>query len=86
MALIKLESPALPVWEDGRPTGEKKTTEAFINPQMVASITLYKGTNLHEGWLCSKVLINTGSCTETYYDVRLPNLLTEIINHECGKD
>lgn len=81
MALIKLTSPNYPIWKNGSPTGKYKTIEANVNPKFIVSVTLYKGTMLHDGWLCSKVVVNEGLTTATYYDVRLPNLLTETINN-----
>jgi len=81
MRLFELISPSYTVWENGSPTDQTKKDYAYINPNMIASITYYKGTGVWKDWLCSKVIVNCGSTTKTYYDERLPVLLTEAINN-----
>lgn len=85
MILINLTSPKYPIWKNGSPSGEYKTIQANVNPNYIVSVTLYEGTGLHQGWFCSKVVVNEGSTSATYYDDRLPNLLTEIINNFKNK-
>lgn len=79
MKFIQLTSPKYPIWQHGMPTGITKAAEHFINPLFIVSISLYEGKNLHAGWYCSKVVVNEGGSTSTYYDVRLPNLLRETV-------
>jgi hypothetical protein len=71
----------MPIWKNGKPTGKNKTHKAIVNKTMIASITEYKGTCLHEGWNCSKIVINEGATTSIYYDERLPNILLLFIKN-----
>jgi hypothetical protein len=79
MKLFKLTSPLYPIWKNGSSTGEYQKIDSFINPAFIVSITKYKGSCLHEGWLCSKVVVNEGNSSASYYDERMPNDLSEAI-------
>ena len=72
MKLLKLVSHPETVWSEGKPTGEKKRKEVFINPEYIISIEFQNEVgNKPSG---SKVTVQ-GAMTASYYDHRLPDIL-----------
>jgi hypothetical protein len=75
---FKLETPSFDegYFNNMVKTGKITSVSAIVNVSEISSIERYKGTLLHEGWDCSKVIMNTG---KEYIDKRSQDdLLAEI--------
>lgn len=82
LIFFKLETPSFDegYFKDMRESGKITSVYAIVNVSEISSIERYKGTLLHEGWDCSKVIMNTG---KEYIDKRQPDELSTEIKNIC---